>query len=150
MLAKRVIPCLDVHDGQVTRGVQFGKAEAGELRNVGDPVELALEYNEQGADEMVFFDITATAHERKTIVDVIERFRSVTTQPAITAIRAVVHGVFVAFCLVAALVLGSIGVFRLLDVVIPGESWSAHLVLGATLFTLGAWFWSRRTPRSRP
>ena len=73
MLAKRVIPCLDVHDGQVTRGVQFGKAEAGELRNVGDPVELALEYNEQGADEMVFFDITATAHERKTIVDVIER-----------------------------------------------------------------------------
>jgi cyclase len=73
MLAKRIIPCLDVHDGQVTRGVQFGKAEAGELRNVGDPVELALEYNEQGADEMVFFDITATAHERKTIVDVIER-----------------------------------------------------------------------------
>ncbi|MBT5321831.1 MAG: imidazole glycerol phosphate synthase subunit HisF [Verrucomicrobiales bacterium] len=73
MLAKRVIPCLDVHDGQVTRGVQFGKAEAGELRNVGDPVELALQYNEQGADEMVFFDITATAHERKTIVDVIER-----------------------------------------------------------------------------
>ena len=73
MLAKRVIPCLDVHDGQVTRGVQFGKAEAGELRNVGDPVELALAYNEQGADEMVFFDITASAHERKTIVDVIER-----------------------------------------------------------------------------
>ena len=59
MIAKRVIPCLDVHDGQVTRGVQFGKAEAGELRNVGDPVELALRYNEQGADEMVFFDITA-------------------------------------------------------------------------------------------
>ncbi|SVD30099.1 uncharacterized protein METZ01_LOCUS382953, partial [marine metagenome] len=73
MLAKRIIPCLDVHDGQVTRGVQFGKAEAGELRNVGDPVELALQYNEQGADEMVFFDITATAHERKTIVEVIER-----------------------------------------------------------------------------
>ena len=73
MLAKRVIPCLDVHDGQVTRGVQFGKAEAGELRNVGDPVELALEYNRQGADEMVFFDITASAHERETIVDVIER-----------------------------------------------------------------------------
>ena len=73
MLARRVIPCLDVHDGQVTRGVQFGKAEAGELRNVGDPVELAVRYNEQGADEMVFFDITATAHGRATIVDVIER-----------------------------------------------------------------------------
>ena len=73
MLAKRVIPCLDVHDGLVTRGVQFGKAEAGELRNVGDPVELALRYNEQGADEMVFFDITASAHGRKTMTDVIER-----------------------------------------------------------------------------
>ena len=73
MIAKRVIPCLDVHDGHVTRGVRFGKAEAGELRDVGDPVELALRYNEQGADEMVFFDITATAHGRKTMVDVIER-----------------------------------------------------------------------------
>src|SRR5436190_22996839 len=73
MIAKRVIPCLDVHDGKVTRGVQFGKAEAGELRNVGDPVELALRYNEQGADEMVFFDITASAHGRATMVDVIER-----------------------------------------------------------------------------
>jgi len=73
VIAKRVIPCLDVHAGQVTRGVQFGKAEAGELRNVGDPVELALRYNDQGADEMVFFDITATAHGRATMVDVIER-----------------------------------------------------------------------------
>ena len=73
MLAKRVIPCLDVHDGQVTRGVRFGKAEAGELRNVGDPVELAVRYNEQGADEMVFFDITASAHGRATMVEVIER-----------------------------------------------------------------------------
>jgi cyclase len=73
MLARRVIPCLDVHGGQVTRGVQFGKAEAGELRNVGDPVELAVRYNEQGADEMVFFDITASAHGRATMVEVIQR-----------------------------------------------------------------------------
>ncbi|MEI7957720.1 MAG: imidazole glycerol phosphate synthase subunit HisF [Verrucomicrobiota bacterium] len=73
MLTKRIIPCLDVHDGKVTRGVQFGKAEAGELRNVGDPVELALRYNEQGADEMVFFDITASAHGRASMIGVIER-----------------------------------------------------------------------------
>jgi imidazole glycerol-phosphate synthase subunit HisF len=73
MLAKRVIPCLDVHGGHVTRGVQFGRAEAGELRNVGNPVELALRYNEQGADEMVFFDITATAHGRATMIEVIEQ-----------------------------------------------------------------------------
>ncbi len=76
VIAKRVIPCLDVHDGHVTRGVQFGKAEAGELKNVGDPVALALRYNEQGADEMVFFDITASAHGRATMVDVIERAAS--------------------------------------------------------------------------
>ncbi len=73
MLAKRVIPCLDVHAGQVTRGVQFGRAEAGGLRNVGDPVELAMRYNDQGADEMVFFDITASAFGRETMVGVIER-----------------------------------------------------------------------------
>jgi cyclase len=73
MIAKRVIPCLDVHDGKVTRGVQFGVAEAGGLRNVGDPVELALRYNEQGADEMVFFDITASAHGRGTMIEVVER-----------------------------------------------------------------------------
>lgn len=76
MLAKRIIPCLDVHDGQVTRGVQFGRAEEGGLRNVGDPVELAIRYNDQGADEMVFFDITASAHGRATMVDVIERAAS--------------------------------------------------------------------------
>jgi cyclase len=73
MLARRIIPCLDVHDGRVTRGVQFGRAEEGGLKSVGDPVELALRYNEQGADEMVFFDITATAQGRSSIVSVIER-----------------------------------------------------------------------------
>ena len=73
MLTKRVIPCLDVHAGKVTRGVQFGRAEDGSLRNVGDPVEFAVRYNDQGADEMVFFDITASAHGRATMIDVIER-----------------------------------------------------------------------------
>jgi cyclase len=73
MLARRVIPCLDVHDGQVTRGVQFGRAEDGGLRNVGDPVALAVRYNDQGADEMVFFDITATAQGRASMISVIER-----------------------------------------------------------------------------
>jgi cyclase len=73
MLARRVIPCLDVHAGHVTRGVQFGKAEAGELKNVGDPVELAVRYNQQGADEMVFFDITASSEGRDTMVGVIQR-----------------------------------------------------------------------------
>jgi cyclase len=73
MLAKRIIPCLDVHAGKVTRGQQFGRAEAGGLREVGDPVALALRYNEQLADELVFFDITASSEGRKNILDVIER-----------------------------------------------------------------------------
>jgi cyclase len=73
MLAKRVIPCLDVHAGSVTRGRQFGRAEENGLKNVGDPVELALRYNEQGADELVFFDITASSEGRKSILSVIER-----------------------------------------------------------------------------
>ena len=73
MLAKRVIPCLDVHEGRVTRGQQFGRAEENGLRDVGDPVERAILYNEQGADELVFFDITASSEGRKAIIDVIER-----------------------------------------------------------------------------
>ena len=73
MLAKRVIPCLDVHAGRVTRGQQFGRAEDNGLRNVGDPVELAQRYNQQGADELVFFDITASSEGRAAIIDVIER-----------------------------------------------------------------------------
>ncbi len=73
MLARRVIPCLDVHNGKVTRGVQFGKAEEGGLVDVGDPVAFALRYNEQGADEMVFFDITASSEGRASMVGIIER-----------------------------------------------------------------------------
>ncbi len=68
MLAKRIIPCLDVHNGRTTRGQQFGKAEKGELRDVGDPVELAIAYNNQGADELVFYDITATTEGRKSMI----------------------------------------------------------------------------------
>jgi imidazole glycerol-phosphate synthase subunit HisF len=73
VLAKRVIPCLDVHDGRTTRGRQFGKVELGELSDVGDPVELALRYDAQGADELVFYDITATAEGRAGMLDVATR-----------------------------------------------------------------------------
>ena len=73
MLAKRIIPCLDVHNGRTTRGQQFGRAEKGELKDVGDPVELALRYNEQGADELVFYDITATSEGRKAMLELATR-----------------------------------------------------------------------------
>ena len=68
MLTRRIIPCLDVNRGQVIRGVQFSAD-----RVVGDPVQLAAEYNRQGADELVFYDITASAEERGLIVDVLHR-----------------------------------------------------------------------------
>jgi cyclase len=68
LLAKRIIPCLDVHEGRVVKGVNFLN-----LRDAGDPVELAKFYSAQGADEIVFLDITATHEERKTVADVVER-----------------------------------------------------------------------------
>jgi imidazole glycerol-phosphate synthase subunit HisF len=68
MLAKRIIPCLDVTRGRVVKGVNFVN-----LRDAGDPVELAARYNEQGADELVFLDITASSDARDTMADVVAR-----------------------------------------------------------------------------
>ena len=68
MLAKRIIPCLDVNNGRVVKGVNFVN-----LRDAGDPVELATFYSQQGADEIVFLDITATYENRQTIADVVRR-----------------------------------------------------------------------------
>ena len=68
MLAKRIIPCLDVTAGRVVKGVNFVN-----LRDAGDPVELAQRYNDQGADELVFLDITASSDARDTMADVVAR-----------------------------------------------------------------------------
>jgi cyclase len=68
VLAKRVIPCLDVKDGRVVKGVRFV-----DLRDAGDPVEAALAYDAQGADELVFLDITASHEEREVMLDVVRR-----------------------------------------------------------------------------
>ncbi|MDG2124003.1 MAG: imidazole glycerol phosphate synthase subunit HisF [Verrucomicrobiales bacterium] len=68
MLTKRIIPCLDVTDGRVVKGTNFV-----DLVDAGDPVEQAVRYNQQGADELVFLDITASSDARKTIVDVVAR-----------------------------------------------------------------------------
>src|SRR5215211_952194 len=68
LLTRRVIPCLDVTDGRVVKGVEFV-----DLRDAGDPVELAAFYNREGADELVFLDITATSDSRRTMVEVVER-----------------------------------------------------------------------------
>jgi cyclase len=68
MLAKRIIPCLDVRDGQTVKGINFVN-----IREVGDPVEMGAAYAEQGADELVFLDITASHEGRKTFVDLVKR-----------------------------------------------------------------------------
>ncbi len=68
MLAKRIIPCLDIKDGHTVKGINFIN-----IRNVGDPVELGALYAEQGADELVFLDITATHEGRKTFVELVKR-----------------------------------------------------------------------------
>jgi len=68
MLSKRVIPCLDVKDGRVVKGVNFV-----ELRDAGDPVEVAQRYDEEGADELTFLDITASHERRKIILDVVRK-----------------------------------------------------------------------------
>ena len=67
-LASRIIPCLDVDGGRVVKGVQFVN-----IRDAGDPVEVARRYNEQGADEITFLDITASSDNRDTIVEVVEQ-----------------------------------------------------------------------------
>ncbi|MBO6587320.1 MAG: imidazole glycerol phosphate synthase subunit HisF [Gracilimonas sp.] len=68
MLTKRIIPCLDIKDGRTVKGVNFEG-----LRDAGDPVELAKRYSEEGADELVFLDITATLEKRKTLVELVKR-----------------------------------------------------------------------------
>ena len=70
-LAKRIIPCLDVDNGRVVKGVKFES-----IRDAGDPVEIARRYNEQGADEITFLDITASHQERDTTLHTVERMAS--------------------------------------------------------------------------
>ena len=76
MLAKRIIPCLDVYDGRVVKGVNFV-----DLQDAGDPVEVATRYEEQGADELVFLDITASHEARDIILDVVQRTSEVIFLP---------------------------------------------------------------------
>ena len=76
MLTKRIIPCLDIKDGRTVKGTNFVA-----LKDAGDPVELARIYSEQGADELVFLDITATSDKRKTLVSLVEKIARVINIP---------------------------------------------------------------------
>ena len=68
MVSKRIIPCLDVRDGKTTKGIRFEGNQ-----NIGDPVEMARFYYEEGADEIVFYDITASSDQRDIMIDVVRR-----------------------------------------------------------------------------
>ena len=68
MLSKRIIPCMDIRNGRVVKGINFVG-----IRDAGDPIELAKEYNKQGADELVFLDITASHEKRKTVVELVKK-----------------------------------------------------------------------------
>ena len=68
MLKKRIIPCLDIKDGRTVKGINFI-----DIQDAGDPIELAKRYVEEGADELVFLDITATVENRKTLVDLVQK-----------------------------------------------------------------------------
>src|SRR6266545_167026 len=76
MLAKRIIPCLDVKDGRVVKGTRFV-----DIRDAGDPVELAARYDREGADELVFLDITASAERRRTVIDLAQQVAATLTIP---------------------------------------------------------------------
>lgn len=76
MLAKRIVPCLDMTQGKVVKGIQFVN-----FRDAGDPVELAKKYSDEGADELVFLDITATVENRDILLDVVRRTAEVVTIP---------------------------------------------------------------------
>lgn len=76
MLTKRIIPCLDIKDGRTVKGINFES-----IRDAGDPVELAMLYSAQGADELVFLDITATVEKRKTLVTLVKRIAATINIP---------------------------------------------------------------------
>jgi cyclase len=71
MLSKRIIPCMDIDKGRVVKGIKFVS-----IKDAGDPVELAKEYNKQGADELVFLDITASSEKRKTMINIVKKVAS--------------------------------------------------------------------------
>ena len=77
MLTKRIIPCLDIKNGRTVKGINFV-----DLRDAGDPVELAKIYSDEGADELVFLDISATEERRKTLVDLVRKVCLLYTSPS--------------------------------------------------------------------
>ena len=98
-LAKRIIPCLDVDAGRVVKGVNFV-----DIRDAGDPVEIAKRYNQEGADEITFLDITASSDERDTIEHVVEKVASQVFIPLTVGGVAYAISLIYAACLMLVLI----------------------------------------------
>ena len=110
----------------------------------GDPAVESSNKNNSATQDPQRNDWASSLVDR--FINIVEQVRNVTTRPVITLARALVFGVVMVCCLLAALVLTGIGLFRLLNVALPGDSWSAHLVLGTICCALGTALWSRRSP----
>jgi cyclase len=126
MLRPRVIVCLDVKDGRVVKGTQFKN-----LRDVGDPVELARRYEEEGADEIVYLDVSASKEERGTLLDVVRRTAETlfVRDPELLSVGAERFG---SQCIVASI-----------DAAAEGDGWRCYTHGGSTPTDLDAVSWAR-------
>jgi cyclase len=163
VLAKRIIPCLDVKEGRVVKGINFVR-----LRDAGDPVEVARAYDEAGADELVFLDITASAEKRGIIIDVVERTAGIVFMPLTVGggIRGLddVRALLLAgadkvsintaavddpeFIRRAARSFGSQCIVLAIDARRIGGSWEVYTHGGRVATGLDAILWARRGARS--
>lgn len=162
MLAKRIIPCLDVEDGKVVKGIKFAN-----LRDAGDPVELAGLYNQQGADELTFLDIGASYRSREIMIEVVEKVSSQVFIPLtvgggireVTDMRRLLNAGAdkVAICTAAiknpslisegAEKLGSQCIVLSIDAKRVGNSWSAYINGGRVAAGIDALKWAREGQR---
>lgn len=162
MLAKRIIPCLDVKNGRVVKGVNFL-----ELKDAGDPVEIAKIYNAEGADELVFLDITASSDRRKTVIDMVKKVAESIFIPftvgggikEVDDIKAIVNAgadkiaintaAFSTPKLITegAKIFGSQCIVVAIDVKYNGEFWEVYLHGGRTPTGVDAYKWAKEAEK---
>ena len=162
MLTKRIIPCLDIKNGRTVKGVNFV-----DLRDAGDPVELAARYAQEGADELVFLDISATEEERKTLADLVRRVAERVNIPftvgggisSVTDVSLLLHNGADKISVNSSAVkkpdlinelvsrFGSQCIVVAIDAKQIGNSWKVHLVGGKVPTELDLFDWAREVER---
>ena len=162
MLTKRIIPCLDVKDGRTVKGTKFV-----DLRDAGDPVELAARYSDEGADELVFLDISASQEARKTFLSLVERIARAIQIPftvggGISTVDDVMHALDAGadkvslntaivlrpdFLLEASTAVGSQSIVAAIDAKRSSNGWGVWIKGGSEATSLDAIAWARETVR---